>query len=281
MADLPSIAERDDASGIVGGVWDERFGGIARLFGKPGLGRLSAAHVCVVGVGGVGSWTVEALARSGVGRLTLIDLDEVCVTNINRQLPALGDTVGRAKVDVLAERVRLINPECAVEAEQDFFTASTSERFLSKGYDWVVDAIDSLANKCLLIAACVQRGIPVLTVGGAGGKQDGSAVRVDDLALSGQDPLLKVVRRELRQNHGFSREQGRPFGVPCVYSPETPAYPWSTGAVCDVPEPGGTLAMDCASGFGAATFVTGVFGFVAAGEVVRRIAQGKGGNGRV
>ena len=114
MAESPSIAERDHTPGISGGVWEERFGGIARLFGKPALVRLSGAHVCVVGVGGVGSWTVEALARSGVGRLTLIDLDEVCVTNINRQLPALGDTVGRAKVDVLAERVRLINPECVV-----------------------------------------------------------------------------------------------------------------------------------------------------------------------
>ncbi len=281
MAESSSTTEEKQGSGVAGGVWEERFGGIARLFGKPAMGRLSAAHVCVVGVGGVGSWTVEALARSGVGRLTLIDLDEVCVTNINRQLPALGDTVGRAKVDVLAERVRLINPECRVEAEQEFFTAATADRFLSREFDWVVDAIDVLSNKCLLIAACVQRGIPVLTVGGAGGKQDGSAVRVDDLALSGQDPLLKVVRRELRQNHGFSREQGRPFGVPCVYSPETPAYPWSSGAVCDVPEPGGTLAMDCASGFGAATFVTGVFGFVAAGEVVRRIAQAERAGGRV
>jgi len=256
---------------------DPRFGGIARLYGRAGLQRLSQAHVCVVGVGGVGSWAVEALARSGVGSLTLIDLDEVCVTNINRQLPAMSDTVGRPKVEVLAQRVRLINPECTVRAEQEFLTRTTAHRLLSPSFDWVIDAIDVPVNKCLLLAACRERGLAVLTIGGAGGKRDATAVRISDLAQSGQDPLLKVVRRDLRRVHGVTFSPGKSMGIPCVFSTEPPVYPWSNGEVCEAREDGGALLMDCASGFGAATFVTGVFGFVAAGEVVRRIALEEAG----
>jgi len=255
---------------------DPRFGGIARLYGRDGLLRLASAHVCVVGVGGVGSWSVEALARSGVGAITLIDLDEVCITNVNRQLPAMNDTVGRPKVEVLAERVRLINPLCEVHLKQEFFTGSSASRLLGHPFDWVIDAIDVPLNKCLLLATCRQQGVPVLTVGGAGGKRDATAVRVSDLGQSGHDPLLKVVRRDLRRVHGFSAPPGEAMGIPCVFSAEPPIYPWADGTVCQTREQGGTLTMDCASGFGAATFVTGVFGFAAAGEVVRRIAE----NGR-
>lgn len=251
---------------------DPRFGGIARLYGRDGLRRLSEAHVCVVGVGGVGSWTVEALARSGVGRLTLIDLDEVCITNVNRQLPAMSDTVGRPKVDVLAERIGLINPRCQVFAEQAFLTQATAARLLARSFDWVVDAIDVPVNKCLLLAECLQRGLPVLTIGGAGGKREAVGVRVADLGQSGHDPLLRVVRRDLRRVHGMACEPGKPVGIPCVFSAEAPVYPWADGRVCETRETGSTLTMDCASGFGAATFVTGVFGFVAAGEIVRRMA---------
>jgi tRNA A37 threonylcarbamoyladenosine dehydratase len=259
----------------------QRFGGIARLYGRAGLERLGSAHVCVVGVGGVGSWTVEALARSGVGAITMIDLDEVCITNTNRQLPATGDTVGRPKVAVLEERVAAIHPGCAVRAEQEFFTEATADRFLAEPFAWVVDAIDVPKNKCLLIARCKERGIRVLTVGGAGGRRDATAVRVDDLACSGSDALLRVVRRALRQDYGFPGAQGTSFGVPCVYSRELPVFPWSDGTICARKEEGSALAMDCASGFGAATFVTGAFGFAAAGEVVRRIALGEeGGIGR-
>jgi tRNA threonylcarbamoyladenosine dehydratase len=250
----------------------QRFGGMARLYGRAGLERLLRAHVCVVGVGGVGSWTVEALARSGVGAITMIDLDEVCITNINRQLPAMDGTVGRPKVGVLAERIAAIHPGCAVRAEQEFFTEATAARFLAEPYTWVVDAIDVPKHKCLLIASCRERGVPVLTVGGAGGRRDATAVRVEDLAHSGHDALLRVVRRELRQDYGFPKEQATSFGVPCVYSQEAPFFPWSDGSVCDRKEEGSPLALDCASGFGSATFVTGAFGFAAAGEVVRRIA---------
>jgi len=250
----------------------QRFGGIARLFGRAGLQKLRAARVCVVGVGGVGSWAVEALARSGVGALTLIDLDDVCVTNVNRQLPALSGNIGRPKVDALAERARLIQPECSVEAITEYFVGASAAELLAPGFDFVIDAIDSLANKCLLVASCRQRGIPVLTVGGAGGKRDGSAVRICDLAKSVQDDLLRYVRRTLRQDYGFPRDVNADFGVSCVYSPEKPTFPWANGSCSLEKEPGSNLALDCSSGFGAATFVTGAFGFAAAGEVVRRLA---------
>ena len=252
-----------------------RFSGLARLYGTAGLERLRTAHVGIVGVGGVGSWTVEALARSGLGALTLIDLDDVCVTNVNRQLPALDGQYGRPKIEVLAERVRLIQPDCVVTAHGDFFTASTADRLLAARYDFVVDATDKLTNKCLLIAGCRERGLPVLTIGGAGGKRDGTAVRVCDLAHSVQDELLRQVRRKLRRDFDFPRDPHADFGVPCVYSPEKPVYPWADGACRAEPEPGSTQALDCASGLGTACHVTGAFGLAAAGEIVRRLANGK------
>ncbi|MEA3207252.1 MAG: tRNA threonylcarbamoyladenosine dehydratase [Chthoniobacter sp.] len=250
----------------------QRFGGVARLFGAAGLERLRAATVCVVGVGGVGSWTVEALARSGIGGITLIDLDDVCVTNVNRQLPALDGQIGRPKVDALAARVRLINPACQIDPVSEFFTTTTAARLLAPRYQFVIDATDRLTNKCALIAGCRDRGLPVITVGGAGGKRDGTAVRLADLAHSVQDEMLRQVRRKLRREYGFPRDVFADFGVPCVFSPEKPAFPWSNGTCGLEPEPGSSLALDCATGFGTASFVTGAFGFAMAGEVVRRIA---------
>ena len=174
---------------------------------------------------------------------------------------------------MLAERARAIHPGCRLTPLTEFFTAASADRLLEGGYDFVVDAIDKLSNKCLLIAACRERGLPVLTVGGAGGKRDGTAVRVADLAFSEQDDLLKQVRRKLRQEHGFPRDVRAPFGVPCVFSPEKPVYPWANGSACATPEPGSPLALDCSSGFGTASFTTGAFGLAAAGEVVRRLAS--------
>jgi tRNA A37 threonylcarbamoyladenosine dehydratase len=250
----------------------QRFGGIARLYGRAGLERLHAAHVCVIGVGGVGSWTVEALARSGIGTLTMIDLDDVCVTNVNRQLPALDGQIGRPKVEALAARVRLINPACRVEPVAEFFTATSAAHLLAPRYDFVIDATDKLSNKCLIITGCRERSLPVLTVGGAGGKRDGTAVRVADLAHSEQDELLRQVRRKLRRDCGFPRDLQQDFGVACVYSPEKPVFPWADGSCSTEPEPGSSLQLDCASGFGTATHITGAFGLAAAGEVVRCLA---------
>lgn len=246
-----------------------RFGAVGRLLGRSALERLAAAHVCVIGLGGVGSWAVEALARSGVGALTLVDFDEVCVTNVNRQLPALTDTVGRPKAQVLAERVTGINPACRVEPVVEFFTQENFERLLAPRPDFVVDATDSLQHKLLAIWQCRERGLPVLTVGASAGKRDGTRVKVADLGESDSDALLRFVRKRLRQRHGFPRSEGVPFGVRCVYSPELPVYPWSDGQVCATKEPGSAAELDCESGLGSAAFVTGAFGFAAAGEVVR------------
>lgn len=262
--------------------YQDRFGGVARLVGREGLARLQAAHVCVVGVGGVGSWAVEGLARSGVGALTLVDLDDVCVTNVNRQLPALDGAVGRTKVSVLAERVRLINPECRVEAVAEFFTAASAERLLATKFDFVIDAIDAMSNKALLIAESVKRGLPCLTVGGAGGKRDATQVQAGDLGDAYSDELLRQVRKKLRRDHGFTHgtQKGKmKFGVRCVWSSEVQVFPWADGSCAAVPEPGSNLRMDCESGFGAGVWVTGTFGLVAAGEVVRAIAEGKPAEG--
>ncbi|MET0262449.1 MAG: tRNA threonylcarbamoyladenosine dehydratase, partial [Rariglobus sp.] len=245
-----------------------------RLYGAGALPRLLAAIVAVVGGGGVGSWVVEGLARSGVGALTLIDLDDVCVTNVNRQLPAIDGNIGRPKVAALAERVRLINPACRVTTHVEFLTAESAPRLLAENYAWVVDCIDDVANKALLIATCVQRRQPVLTVGGAGGKRDATRIRASDLGDAHGDELLKQVRRRLRRDHGFARGEGNHYEVPCVSSQEKPLFPWANGTCATEPEPGSNLRLDCASGFGTAVFVTAPFGFAAAGEVVRRVAAG-------
>jgi tRNA threonylcarbamoyladenosine dehydratase len=252
--------------------YDQRFGGIARLYGAAALPRLAAAQVCIVGVGGVGSWVVEGLARSGVGALTLIDLDDVCLTNVNRQLPALDGNIGRPKVDALAERVRLINPHCAVTTMSEYFTEQTADRLLARRFDWVVDCIDLMSNKARLIAECTQRGQRVLTVGAAGGKRDATRIRVHDFGEAHGDELLRQVRKKLRRDYGFAKGEGNHYGIPCVSSQEQPVYPWADGTCATEPEEGSNLRLDCATGFGTGVFITGAFGFAAAGELVRRMA---------
>jgi tRNA A37 threonylcarbamoyladenosine dehydratase len=250
-----------------------RFGGMARLFGAAALPRLAAAHVGVIGVGGVGSWTVEALARSGVGTLTLVDLDDVCVTNTNRQLPALTGTVGRPKIEVLAERVLQINPECAVNARPEYFTEATADRLLETPFDFVVDAVDRMSIKALIVAGCQARGYPVVTCGSAGGRRDPGQVRVDDLGRAGHDELLRQMRRRLRRAHGYARGENQVYGVPAVFSPEPPVFPQADGTCTrERPDDAAGVRLDCAGGYGAATFVTGVFGFLAAGVVVGHLA---------
>ena len=253
--------------------YTERFGGVGRLFGAAALDRLRAAHVAVIGVGGVGSWAVEGLARSGVGALTLIDLDDVCVTNVNRQLPALDGNIGRPKVEAIAQRVRLINPACLVSPVTEYITAANAERLLAPAFDIVVDAIDGTTNKADLIGACVRLGKRCVTVGGAGGKRDASQLRIGDLGEAWGDELLKMVRKKLRREHGFARGEGNRYGVRCIYSAENPSYPWADGTCSPEPEPGSNLKLDCASGFGTAVWVTGAMGLAAAQEAVRWIVE--------
>jgi len=252
--------------------FETRFGGIARLYGKAGLEKLRAAHVCVVGIGGVGTWAAEALARSGIGAITLVDLDEVCVTNINRQLHALTETVGRSKVEAMAERIRAINPECRVTMEQKFFNAQTAEELLAPKFDFIFDAIDDVTNKLLLLVRCCEKNIPVITSGGAGGRRELTSVRVGDLSQASHDRLLAEVRRRLRAEHGFPTGQSE-MGLPCVYSVERTVYPQADGSVCEMRSAAedGTR-LNCNGGLGSATFVTGAFGFAAAGFVVQKIA---------
>jgi len=248
--------------------FEERFGGIARLYGIAGLEKLRAAHVAVVGVGGVGSWTAEALARSGVGKLTLIDLDEVCVTNTNRQIHAFEGAIRKAKVDELAARILKINPDCEVIPQQQFFTEETAESILKDGFSYLVDAIDGLSNKCLLLTECRKRKIPAITCGAAGGRRDGTAVRITDLTRAKYDKLLFKVRKQLRQKHGYPRGTKK-WNLACVFSQEPVMYPQADGTVCEEKSIGdGSMKLDCEGGLGAATQVTGAFGFAAAGFVV-------------
>lgn len=252
--------------------YEQRFSGVQRLYGTTGLARLRAAHVCVIGIGGVGSWSVEVLARSGVGAITLVDLDDICVSNINRQIHSLTAQIGHAKVEAMAQRVRGISADCVVQPRLEFFTEATAEKILSTRYDCVLDAIDSVANKSRLIAHCHQKKIPIVTCGGAGGRRDPTALRVADLSLASHDRLLKTVRVELRKTHGFPRGDGK-FGVEAVYSTERSKFPQPDGSICEsrTETEGGSLRLNCESGFGTAAFVTGAFGLVAASVVVRRL----------
>jgi tRNA threonylcarbamoyladenosine dehydratase len=249
-----------------------RFGGLGRLYGEPAMERLRKAHVCVIGIGGVGTWTAEALARSGVGTLTLIDMDDVCITNTNRQLPAMEGHIGRSKVTVMAERLRRINPECVVNEVHDFFTVTTAETLLSTRFDYVVDAIDDPAQKALMIVTCQERSIPIITVGGAGGRWDPTQIQVADLTKAFNDGLLRRVRKTLRRVHDYSRD-GSPWDVACVFSRERAIFPTAEGGLCRTGRQSGNLTLDCNSGFGTASFVTGVYGFSAASLVVRTLAD--------
>lgn len=251
--------------------FETRFGGIARLYGRDGLAKLRAAHICVIGIGGVGAWAVEALARSGVGALTLVDLDEVCESNINRQLHALTETVGQPKVAAMAERIRAINSDCRVTAEQKFFNEQTAEELLAPKFDFILDAIDSVPNKILLLVRCREKKLPVITCGGAGGRRELTSVRLGDLSKASHDPLLSEVRRRLRKEHDFP-EGDRTMGIPCVYSVERTLFPQPDGSVCKQRAVEAGVKMDCNGGLGSATFVTGAFGFAAAGFVVRKIS---------
>lgn len=249
--------------------FQRRFSGLGRLYGKAALERLRTCSIAVIGVGGVGSWTVEALARTGVGRLVLIDMDDVCISNTNRQLPAMDGNVGRLKVEVLAERVRLINPACEVIAEPTFFTRATAGRLLAERFDAVVDAIDAIDNKCRLIAECRARSLPLIVCGGVGGRIDPTGIRHADLAKSRGDPLLAKVRKELRRQHGFPAAGC--YGIDSVYSEELPRYPWADGSVCESKEPGTGTRLNCEEGFGTACYVSGAMGFAAAARAVEAV----------
>ncbi|QLF92270.1 tRNA cyclic N6-threonylcarbamoyladenosine(37) synthase TcdA [Pseudomonas sp. ABC1] len=254
---------------------EQRFGGIARLYGREGLERLAAAHVAVVGIGGVGSWAAEALVRSGVGEITLFDLDDVCVTNTNRQVHALQGQVGRPKVEVMAERLLAINPSCVVHAVADFVTRENMAECITEQLDFVVDCIDSVMAKTALIAWCKRRKIQIVTTGGAGGQVDPTQIRITDLNKTFNDPLAAKVRSMLRRDYNFSRTPGRNYSVPCVFSTEQLRYPAADGGVCQSKGfVGEGVRLDCAGGFGASMMVTASFGMTAAAKAVEKLVAG-------
>ncbi len=249
---------------------ERRFGGVERLYGAGALARLNETHLCVVGVGGVGSWAAEALARSGVGHLTLIDLDHVAESNINRQVQATDSTLGMAKVRALAERICGINPDCRVSCIEEFVDPENVAS-LVPACDGVVDAIDQVRAKAALIAHCRQGAIAIVTTGGAGGRRDPSRMVVDDLSRTVQCALASKVRARLRKDYGFPREPKRRFGVDCVYSPEAVARP--EVASCDTDQGvEGPQGLNCA-GYGSSVAVTACFGFAAAARLLEFVLK--------
>lgn len=246
-------------------IGSRRFGGSERLYGPGALARLAAAHACVVGIGGVGSWAAEALVRAGVGRLTLIDLDHVAESNLNRQVQALEDTLGMSKVAAMRTRILLINPECCVACVEEFVTPENAAALLP-GCDAILDCIDQVKAKAALIAHCRRHKIPIITTGGAGGRIDPTRIRIDDLARTTQDALAAKLRARLRKDYGFPRDARKKFGVSCVFSDEQIRRPASAdfSETCHLD---GAAGLACA-GYGSAATVTASFGFAAAAWVL-------------
>jgi tRNA A37 threonylcarbamoyladenosine dehydratase len=250
------------------------FGGSARLYSATGLKKLQAAKVTVIGIGGVGSWVVEALARTAIGTIQLIDLDDICITNTNRQLPAIKGNIGKLKVEVMKERVKLINEHCHVESIVDFLNVDNISEYIDTSNDYVVDAIDNAKVKAALISHCKRNKIKIVTIGGAGGQIDPLKITVSDLSRSWQDPLSAKVRSELRRNYRFSKNPKRRFGIECVYSTEQLLYPNPDGTVSyEKNSLNASVKLDCAQGLGASVGVTATFGMVAASRVINYIAN--------
>ncbi len=245
-----------------------RFSGIGRLYGKKALECFSKSHIMIVGLGGVGSWSAEALTRSGIGSLSLVDLDDICITNINRQIHALSETVGHSKATVLAERLHAIHPDLVTHVHQAFYTEHSSAELLLKNTpDLVIDAIDSVRPKCHLLATCREHHIPVITSGGAGGRGDATQIKIDDLARTHNDSLLQSVRKRLRSEYGFPRfeKKLKKFQIPAVFSAEPPLYPQGDGESCTERPAEAPAGLNCDTGYGAATHVTATFGNMMAG----------------
>ena len=257
-------------------VFQARFAGIDRLYGRGAVERLRGRRVAVVGLGGVGSWAVEALARSGVGHLSLIDADDICVSNTNRQLPALEGQYGSSKAEAMAARCRAINPAIDAEAVPMFLTPANMGELLDRGFDLVLDACDSFRVKVELIAWCRRRKRPVVVSGSAGGRTDPTQVRLRDLSRTEHDALLALVRKKLRAEFNFPKNRDRYFGVQAVYSLENVRYPQADGSVCGLrPSLGAdaALKLDCGFGLGAATHVTGAFAFAMVGKALELLLR--------
>jgi len=258
---------------------EERFGSLAKVYGNDELNKLQQAHICVVGVGGVGSWAIEALARSGVGKLTIIDGDDISRSNVNRQCHALESTIGQMKVQVMKQRVLDINPECECCSHERYLNDDNTSDLLNlesaEKFDCVIDAIDRIKYKALMIHLCKRNKVKIVATGGAGGLTDPKQIEVKDLSRTWNDPLASAVRLALRQVHNFSRNLKSSFGVPCVYSTEQQRYPDKEGNV-GYQKPGvAGLSLDCSFGYGSVVSVTATFGFVAAATAMDIVMKKK------
>lgn len=248
-----------------------RFDGLSRVFGAEALPHLYQAHFCIVGIGGVGSWAAEAAARSGIGKISLIDHDDIDIGNTNRQLHTLNNTVGESKVEVLRDRILQINPRCQCHAIDDLVTRGNLEKFNFEQYNYVIDAIDNAVHKLSLMHYCRRHKIPFVSTGGAGGQTDPTKIEVADLTQTFNDPLLAKVRANLRQQVGYTRNPRRRFGIDCVFSNEQPLYPADDGRVSHAkPQMPERTTLDCATGLGSFVGVTACFGFTAVSHAIRK-----------
>lgn len=249
-------------------------GGIERLYGSDAFQKIRKAHVLIVGIGGVGSWAAESLVRSGIGELTLVDLDEVCQTNTNRQIHTTKTSIGRLKTEAMKERLESISEFTQVHTIEDFLGLDNLEEIITQKYDVIIDAIDSLKNKCQMAIRARELNIPLIVCGGAGGKQDPSRVKINDLSVTGQDQLLKQMRRSLRRKYNFERKGL--LNISAVYSDERALYPNLNGGVCyktELQEKSESTKLDCYSGLGAASFLTGAFGMAASYQALKLITH--------
>jgi tRNA A37 threonylcarbamoyladenosine dehydratase len=248
------------------------FGGIQRLIGIKGYEQLSNSKIAVIGIGGVGSWAAEALARTGIGEIILMDLDEICVTNTNRQLHTLQNSIGQPKIAEMAKRLKLINPEIKVTELMSFYTEKTADELFQHEPTAVIDCIDSVKFKTHLVDQCLQRKIPLTMTGGAGGIVDPTEIQVKDLRKTHNDPLLRDVRKKLRREYGYPNYK-RPIGIPAVYTPSPQVFPLDNGEVSEEKPDTGGAKLDCFSGLGSATYITGIFGFYAAWSSIKQVIE--------
>ncbi len=264
--------------------FERRFGGVSRLYGESGLSKLQSAHVCVVGIGGVGSWAAEALARNAVGCITLIDLDNIAESNVNRQIHALEGEFGKAKVTAMAERIRKINPQAQVHEIEDFVTPENVANMLGRGFDIVLDAIDDAKAKVAIAAYCRANKLPLITAGAAGGRLDATKIKVADLSAVQGDKLLAKVRNQLRRDHHFPKasnsKKSANFGIQAVFSDEQVIAPQANnhaaaGDACLVDNAANNVpitGLNCA-GYGSSVIVTASFGLAAAGLALQQLLK--------
>ncbi|MBL7003345.1 MAG: tRNA cyclic N6-threonylcarbamoyladenosine(37) synthase TcdA [Gammaproteobacteria bacterium] len=249
----------------------QSFDGLTRIFGSDALGYLNKASFCIIGIGGVGSWCAEAAARSGIGHITLIDHDNIELSNINRQCHTTIENCGQSKVDAMQQRILLINSECDVTVIDDLVTHANLDKFELEQFDYVIDAIDHVTYKTALIHFCRRNKIPLITTGGAGGLTDPSKIGFSDLTKTTNDPLLAKVRSNLRYQYHYSRNPKRSYGIDCVYSTQQSLYPTSEGKISyEKPTMDSAKTLDCATGLGSFVAVTASFGFAAIARAITK-----------